>query len=180
MPYYLYPMRICIDMDEVLADNYPKFLDLYKSVFGRRPEKEEYIGGKIYDLPGANDLRKSLQKPGWFADLPVIDGAVEVVEKLYARHEVFIVSSATEFKHSMLDKMNWLEKHFPFISYKRVVFCGEKSIAYGDYLIDDKPKNLRSFKGEGLLFTAPDNVFLETEFRRFDSWVEVDDFFEGA
>ncbi|MEO0627107.1 MAG: 5'(3')-deoxyribonucleotidase [Bacteroidota bacterium] len=172
-------MRICIDMDEVLANNYPKFLDLYEKVFGRRPSEDDYMGGKIYDLPGANDLRKSLHNPGWFADLPVIDNAPKIVAKLYEKHEVFIVSSATEFKHSMFDKMEWLEQHFPFISHRRIVFCGDKSIAHGDYLIDDKPKNLSAFSGEGLLFTAPDNVNLQTDFPRFDNWLQLDDFFFG-
>ncbi|MEM6879696.1 MAG: 5'(3')-deoxyribonucleotidase, partial [Bacteroidota bacterium] len=98
----------------------------------------------------------------------------------YNAHEVFIVSSATEFKHSMLDKMNWLDTHFPFISHRRIVFCGDKSIAQGVYLIDDKTNNLRSFSGNGLLFTAPDNVYLETEFQRFDNWDQLDNFFFGV
>lgn len=171
-------MRICIDMDEVIADNYPKFLDRYEQKYGHRLSYEEYVGGKIYDLPDANALRQVLHEPGWFADLPVIEGAIEVVKELYEQHEVFILSSATEFRHSMLDKINWLEEHFPFIHHRRITFCGDKSIAHGDYLIDDKVKNLNGFQGEGLLFTAPDNVYEKTGYPRFDNWQQIREFFK--
>jgi 5'(3')-deoxyribonucleotidase len=41
-----------------------------------------------------------------------------------------------------------------------------------DYLIDDNLRQLRSFAGEGILFTAPHNVH-ETAFRRVNDWKDV-------
>ncbi|MFT7120172.1 MAG: 5'(3')-deoxyribonucleotidase [Neolewinella sp.] len=170
-------MRIIVDMDEVLADTYHKLEERYASEFGRRATAEELNGKKVYDLPGAKHLRDTLYEPGFFRDLPVMDNAVEVMEQLYAKHEVFIVTSSTEFKYSMLDKWEWLEEHFPFIDHRRMVFCGSKTIVYGDYMIDDKASNLRPFNGTGLLFTAPHNVE-EDNFDRVDNWLEVGGYFE--
>lgn len=59
---------------------------------------------------------------GFFKDLPVIEDSKEIIEALNSRYEVFVVSAAMEFKHSLYDKFEWLDEHFPFISWKRRVF----------------------------------------------------------
>ncbi len=104
-------------------------------------------------------------------------GAGEVVQELYERYEVYIVTAATEFKHSFTDKWEWLEEHMPFVHWERIVFCGNKSIVHGDYMIDDKVTNLAGFNGQGLLFTASHNALLDTDYPRFDTWLEIRDYF---
>lgn len=163
-------------MDGVLADTYVKFIDRYEAVFGRRPTREELLGRKVYDLEGAADIRNAMYEEGFFRDIAVMPGAVEVMRELYDNYEVYIVSTASEFKHSYRDKWEWLEEHFPFISFQRIVFCGNKSIVHGDYMIDDKVSNLTGFNGEGLLFDAPDNHYA-TEYRRVHNWAEIRDYF---
>lgn len=169
-------MRIIIDMDEVIADTYTEFGLRYSQRFGVTVTDKELEGKKYYDLPGAADLRNEMFKPGFFRHLPVMDGAKEVVRELYDKHEVYIVTTATEFKFSMLDKWEWLEEHFPFIHHKRMVFCGDKSIVYGDYMIDDKVRNLAPFTGTGLLFTSPHNIN-DTGFQRVGNWEEIGEYF---
>lgn len=168
--------RIILDMDGVMADTYFKFVDRYAERFGRRPGREELLGKKAYQLPGAADLRDAMHEPGFFRDVPVMENAVEVVRELYAAHEVFVVSTASEFKHAYLDKWEWLHEHFPFISFQRIVFCGDKSIVHGDYMIDDKTSNLAGFNGTGLLFDAYDNHFAKG-YHRVHDWAEVRDYF---
>ncbi|HMQ89055.1 MAG TPA: 5'(3')-deoxyribonucleotidase, partial [Flavilitoribacter sp.] len=70
----------------------------------------------------------------------------------------------------------WLADHFPFIHWKNIVFCGDKSIIKADYMIDDHVKNLLNFDGKGLLFTASHNAE-ETRFTRVNNWREVEGFF---
>lgn len=170
--------RIIIDMDEVLADTYAKFIDLYDQGFGRRPSAEELHGIKVYDLPEAAELRKAMYEPGFFRDVALLPNAVEVVRELYNEYEVFIVTTATEFRYSFIDKYNWLEEHLPFIHHTRIVFCGDKRIVHGDYMIDDKVMNLAGFNGTGLLFTSFHNVHA-TGYRRVDNWLEVRDYFRA-
>ena len=38
---------VAVDMDEVLADVMPKFLDFYEKLTGLRPVREAYWGKKI-------------------------------------------------------------------------------------------------------------------------------------
>lgn len=169
--------KIAVDMDEVIADVMPAFLDLYEKYFGKRLRKEDYWGRKIYQLPGASQIRDALSEKGFFADLPVMEGSREGVEWLQEHYEVFIVTAATEFRNSLEDKFDWLERHFPTISWKNLVLCGDKRIIQADYMIDDHVFNLEAFKGKGLLFTASHNIH-EQRFERAGNWQEVRSFFE--
>ena len=54
--------RIALDMDEVIADVIPKFSDIFEAEFNRRPQKEEYWGGKIYDI----DLTYLTSRGKWY------------------------------------------------------------------------------------------------------------------
>lgn len=169
--------RICIDMDGVMADTYVKFIDLYEERFGRRLTEEELRGKKVYELEGAADIRNAMYAPGFFRDLAVMPDAVAVVRELYDHYEVFVVTTATEFKYSLRDKWEWLEAHFPFIHHSRIVLCGNKGIVRGDYMIDDKVSNLAGFNGKGLLFTALDNHYA-SGYLRMNNWKEIQAFFQ--
>ena len=172
-------MRICIDMDEVMVDNYQRYHELFEEKYQRTVDPAEYAGGRIYDMPGITGIREALYEPGFFRHLPMMKHAREVVEELYRKHEVFIVTASMEFKHSFTDKWEWLEEHMPFIHWERIVFCGDKSIVHGDYMIDDKLRNLDGFNGQGLLFTASHNLDDDGGYPRFDTWLELRDFFRG-
>ncbi len=170
--------RIALDMDEVIADVLSKYLDLYEQKFGHRLSKESFWGKKLYDMhEEAIVLREHLFEKGFFRDLKVIEGSQEGVRKLMEHYEVFITTAAQEFRNSFEDKYDWLREHFPFIPWKNVIFCGDKSIIRADYMIDDHVHNLETFHGKGLLYTASHNVH-ETRFTRVNNWEEVVDFFE--
>jgi len=170
--------RIALDMDEVIANVQHKYLDIFEATYGRRPKREEYWGKKLYELEeGAIVLREHLFEKGFFRDLKVIEGSREGVKKLMEHYDVFITTAAQEFRNSFEDKYDWLREHFPFIPWKNVVFCGDKSILRADYMIDDHPHNLETFQGKGLLFTAAHNI-QENRFTRVNNWEEVVDFFE--
>ncbi|MBK9014285.1 MAG: 5'(3')-deoxyribonucleotidase [Saprospiraceae bacterium] len=173
----IHKKRIALDMDEVMADVVPKFLDFYERDFGVRPPREEWWGKKIYQLPNAAHIRGYLQEEGFFADLPVMEGSQEVVKWLAEHYDVFAVTAATEFRNSLRDKLDWLDQHFPFIGWQRLVLCGDKRIIQADYMIDDHAWNLEHFKGKGLLFTASHNTE-EERFTRVDDWTAVRAFFE--
>ena len=81
-----------------------------------------------------------------------------------------------EVPTSFAAKYQWLAEHFPFIPSSRIVFCGDKSILRADFLIDDNPRQLRVFRGEGIIYTSPANVNI-TGYRRVDSWLNVEKLF---
>lgn len=165
-------------MDEVIADVTPKFLDYYEQATGKRLAKPDYWGRKIYEVEGGEHIRSFLFEKGFFADLPVMEGAQEVVRWLHEHYEIYVVTAAMEFPTSLEDKYFWMHQHFPFIHWKNFVFCGDKSIVQADYMIDDHVKNLLTFQGKGLLYTSTHNIH-ETRFTRVNNWAEVATFFEN-
>lgn len=170
--------RIAIDMDEVIADVLPKFLDIYYQLFNVRLQTQDYWGKKVYQINGADQIRSYLHDKGFFLDLPVMPGSQETVQWLMQYYDVYITTAAMEFRSSFEDKYDWIERHFPFIHWKNIVFCGDKSIIQADYMIDDHAFNLRTFNGKGLLYTASHNIH-ETGFTRVNNWQEIRAFFEG-
>lgn len=172
-------MRILIDMDDVMADAVARFLEWYERDYGIRYTREQLHGTKLSEIippEHSQAVRNYPHQKGFFKDLPVIQDSKEIIEALNDRYEVYVVSAAMEFKHSLYDKFEWLDEHFPFIPWKRRVFCGDKTIAKGDVLIDDHEFNLSVFAGRPIVFTAPHNVHY-TKYERMDKWLDAKNFF---
>lgn len=175
-------MRILIDMDEVIADAHQQFVQWYERDYGIHVPHEKLLGTKLHQI--VPEEHKAIvwgyvHTPGFFANLPVIDGSIEAVKKLNNSHEVYIVSAAMEFKHSLFEKYEWLDKYFPFIHWKRRIFCGDKSIIAGDVLIDDHDFNLSVFNGRKIMFTSSHNIY-DDRYQRMHHWNEAEKIlFEG-
>jgi 5'-nucleotidase len=166
--------RLIVDMDDVIADATGQFIDWYEREFGVRVERS-VLNGKD-EGEGFPDnhaiLREFPYRENFFRTMKMNEGSGEVLEKLNKKYEVFIVSAAMEFPKSLSEKLEWLGKHLPFLTWKQFVFCGSKSIVHGDYMIDDLPHNLERFNGEKFIFSAPHNLHIN-HFNRFNSWREV-------
>ncbi len=172
-------LRICIDMDEVLADTLTEHLRRYNEHFSENITIEDLHGKGLWDVVSHDrqeQLRAFLDEGTFFADLPLMEDAQWVVRDLSTRFEVFIATSAMTVPNSFNAKYAWLMKYFPFLPPTHYVFCGDKSILFADYLIDDLPRNLTRFKGTGLLYSAPHNMTVEG-FRRVNNWREVASYF---
>jgi 5'(3')-deoxyribonucleotidase len=148
--------RIAIDMDDVMAAAGKKILAIYNRLIGTDFQEYHFIDKGYYDVLAEENyhvIREEIFKPNFFRTLEVMPDAVEVIKKLHDRFDIFIVSAAVEFPNSLKEKVEWLEEHFPFISWKNIVLCGDKSIISADYLIDDHEKNLSTFKGKASVTT---------------------------
>ncbi len=169
--------RIAIDMDDVLAKTTHVIIDRINDKVNKNFTYEELLqGGKEYKEEFyAHYLANNsfLWEPGFFENIPVNEDAVEVVKKLTEQYEIFIVSAATELPNSLKEKLTGMPMHFPFITWKHIVFCGHKYMIQADYLIDDHEKNLHSFTGTPLLYTAPHNLHI-TDYQRVNNWKDVE------
>ncbi len=167
--------RIAIDMDDVMADTYGKFADLYLNGKAPRYTMEELREKSFHELLDETEFRllfKNVYAPGFFSDIAVMEGAQETIARLMERYDVFVATAAMEFPNSLREKYDWLARHFPDIHWRNIIFLGDKSILGADYLIDDLPRNLKTFSGQGLLFSAPHNRD-ETDYQRVNTWQEV-------
>ncbi len=173
--------RIAVDMDEVMADAVAEHLLRYNRDHDERVTKADLHGKWLWDVVSVDRhpiLESYLRSDDFFAVLEVMPEAQRVMKALQEKYEVFIATAAMEVPTSFEQKYRWLGKHFPFISPSHIVYCGDKGIIKADYLIDDNPRQLRRFSGEGILFSAPHNVDV-TGYRRVKSWLEVEALFLG-
>ena len=173
--------RICVDMDEVIADTVAEHLIRYNRDYSDNLTKADLRGKWIWDVVAIDRhprLDEYLRSEDFFADLDVIPDAPRVLRRLQQQFEIFIASAAMEVPTSFNGKYRWLAKHFPFIPATHIVFCGDKSILLADYLIDDNPRQLRRFSGAGILYDAPHNEAV-TGFTRVHNWLEIESLFLG-
>lgn len=173
-----------IDMDDVITDG----------TF--RKQIEDYIGEKIdtnktgYYLQNAlGDRKEEFFRKGpldMYEDAPLKEGAYEVILKLNAVYDVYIVTSYEipdahyqEGNH-LKYKMEYLQKQLPFLSTKQIIFLNDKLLIDFDIRIDDSIRHLTS--GETLLlFDAYNNQELTSEelasknVKRVMNWQEIAD-----
>ena len=174
--------RICVDMDEVLADTLSEHLRRYNQEFDELVTVDDLAGKGLWEvapLDRQQRLRAFLDAEDFFEDLPLIPNAQQVLKDLTSRFEIFIATQAMTVPNSLGPKYRWLQRHFPFIPPTNYIFCGNKSILRADYLVDDLPRNLLRFEGQGLLYTAPHNL-TATGFTRVNDWDEVAAYFAGV
>jgi len=141
--------RLLIDMDGVLCDLVKKWFTVYNEEHRDTlvPDQMEQWGPHLYAKKGKL-IYRYLSKPGFFLDLEPIAGAIEGVRQLLDwGHEVVVVTAA---RHGHRDKLDWVDKHLPFLGYRHVVFAHRKELVRGDVLFDDAPHNLAAFAPYGL------------------------------
>lgn len=172
-------LRLTLDMDDVLANTHEKLVEIVLADFSTTLHREDFKTRGFRELlhpKQLSKLHKIMNSPGFFADIEVKEGAIETVYKLSRYYEIFVATACMEFPNSFRDKFDWLKKHFAFVPWTNVVFCGYKSIIQSDYLIDDHVRNLVAFKGKGILFSSPHNL-RDTSFQRVSNWKEVSELF---
>lgn len=172
-------IKIAFDMDGVIADCLDKKLEIYNQTFNKSLSKFDLYGKKlemIIPKDQACYIHQRMADKDFFKDLKVMQGSQCVLEELSNKFEIFITTAAMEFPSSFNAKYNWLKANFPFIPDSNIVFCGDKSILNTNYLIDDQSQHFKCFCGEGIIFTAPHNIY-ERGYKRVNNWNEVKQFF---
>jgi len=103
--------------------------------------------------------------PGIFGLMKPMDGAVEAFEKLAAKYDVYILSTAPwENPTAWSDKLLWTKKYLGKSAYKRLTLSHNKHLSIGDFLIDDRLANgAGEFEGELIRFGS----------ERFPNWKVV-------
>ena len=119
---------IYIDMDGVLVD--------FESALTKvSPEMLEKFAGEYDNIPGI------------FALMDPVPGALEAVDRLKGKYDLYILSSSPwENPTALGDKLAWVKKYFggdgqENIFFRKVIFSSVKHLNRGDILIDDRTAN---------------------------------------
>jgi hypothetical protein len=111
-------LRICVDMDEVMADTLAEHLRRYNQTFDEDVTPQDLAGKGLWEvtpLDRQQQLRAFLDAEDFFEDLALMPGAQDVLKSLSARYEIFIATQAMTVPNSLGPKYRWLQRHFPFI-----------------------------------------------------------------
>jgi 5'-nucleotidase len=171
--------RIIIDMDEVIADPMGAMIDWYKKHYRAEINYERMLAGSwVLGFPEEDRkvVMEKIHSPGFLRHLPVMDDAVQVLEEMNKKYEIFIVSAAMEFPNSLLEKYDWLMENFPFFTWKQIALCGDKRLVCGDFMIDDHVKNLEHFTGKPYMYSSAHNLS-NTDYDRINNWKEAAEIF---
>jgi len=102
-----------------------------------------------------NKYRNNLDEiPGFFKDLPPVDGGLDAFQRLSKKHDMYILSTAPwDNPSAWSDKLLWVKEHLPEAGYKRLILSHRKHLNRGDYLVDDRTANgADKFPGEHIHF----------------------------
>ena len=137
-------MIVLVDMDGVIADfeqGHQAKLDLY-SYPKEWAAKDRTDWDILSSIPVADrdKVLRMWHAPGFFADLKPIAGALEAMQRINKKHDVFICTAP--LMHSgtcSAEKIHWVKWWLGNDWVKKVIISSDKTLVQGDVLIDDRP-----------------------------------------
>ncbi|MBU1092444.1 hypothetical protein KJ836_02125 [Patescibacteria group bacterium] len=159
-------MKIAVDLDDVLASFIAEFLKWYNPQHGTNWQFKDVVD---YHWPNfmhitveqaIRDVHDFCLTSG-YANLPIMPGAQEFIQKLNRYHELYIITARQHVAEEIT--YDWLDKYFPSI-FKKVVFANHYSMdgspakSKGELcyqlgckvLIDDDSRHIRSVAEKGI------------------------------
>lgn len=169
--------RVFLDLDEVVADMLTGFAALCNERLGTNVTRESFTSwelSKPLDVP-PEIVYTLLSTPGLFAKLEPMPGAVEGVRKLMKdeRFDVLFLSASNSL-YSCSEKRNWIRKYFGNKGSEQLILATRKDVVGrpGDWLVDDRPKNVQEWIGRSMLFDCLHNKDFDHPLR-VKTWDEI-------
>lgn len=143
---------LLIDMDGVVAQWYPGLVQKYQAKYPGRPvvppeEVTEFYVEGFYPEEHREDLLQIARTKGFYRELPLMEGAQEALKDIEENCLDFIdpfICTAPELDFEDLmchsEKVQYVQEHFGDFWAKQTIITKDKTLVFGDYLIDDKPR----------------------------------------
>lgn len=143
-------LRLGIDLDGVVADFNQGWIARYNSQFDAALHPDQVIAWDgLVPITHFADMGEfwSWAREGpasIFRELPVYDGAIDVLTRLAVDHRVVVLSS--KFDWAIPDTLEWLAEHrFPT---REIHFTWDKAAVDCDVYLEDAPHNLHALADE--------------------------------
>jgi 5'-nucleotidase len=176
-------MIILIDMDNTLADFEKAFLAAWCKKYPDElhiplEERRSFHVTDDYPEDLGDKIRDICHSKGFVFNLPPAIGGVDAVNTMLQQgHDVrFCTSHFTEYDPSVLEKFQWVDKHFGKTFVDKIVLTRDKTLVKGDILIDDKPiiTGIATPTWEHILYDQPYNRTIVGQRRlTWDNWQAI-------
>ena len=144
------PLTIGVDMDGILVDLMPTWLDWYHANLAHDDENvaiEDITRDLHHIVKAGKKVFDALNTPGWFKDLPELPGAIAALKLLVEQgHHVVICTSPGNSVDAPSDKTRWIRRNAPFLDKTNMIITHQKHLCCFDVLIDDDPKKIMKYK----------------------------------
>lgn len=137
---------VLVDQDGPLADFDARFFEMcaengWELHSDRSTQCHRFATDCMVDRKARRKARLFVDSSAWFADLPVVEGAVEGINALAEHAEVWICTKPLEANLTCRDdKAMWVRKNLGVEWERRLIMAPDKSLVIGDVLLDDAPK----------------------------------------
>ena len=139
-------LTILFDQDGVLADYTRAHLNAIAQEFPELPryhsdDVPHFNTEEIFPAEYHARIEALALRPGFFANLEPIPGAIEAMRGLLsAGYDVRICTAPKKiFDNCVAEKFAWVKKHLGQEFVERIVLTRDKTLVHGDILVDDKP-----------------------------------------
>ena len=167
-------LKLFLDLDGTLNRMHDKWLLAIQTELGERLILKDITS---WERLGDKRYQDLFQTPGFFANLGVETGAQQALQMAQAKgHELFILGAAGPWNYA--DKHHWIERHFPYIHYRNIIFatCKGEVAGPGRVLIDDGVHNLAPWAAAGGIAAAYSQPWNTTwTGHRLNKWHELAD-----
>lgn len=167
---------LLVDIDDVIWDLLKAWVEYLNTRYGTSvswEEIDEWDMKKSFPMLTDKQIYEMFTELDFWMSVQPKIGAVEALKILQAKFNIYLLSATSVRTISV--KSIALRDKFPMIDENHMIFCNNKQLVQGEYLIDDKLDNLIGGKYKKILFTAPHNKNIEIpeDIIRCDSWSDV-------
>ena len=182
-------MRIIIDMDicdtnEYFFYNCKVRFARHDMVYDREALKDYHITHWFTNNKIASEIEAWAMKeqifgdPDYWESIPPKKDAIEVIERLNKKHELYFASDSITIKNeaAMLGKRRWFKRFMPYIDLSQIIFMKHKAFLKADMIIEDQIDQVKNFEGQIILFNYCYNKDY-TACYRVNDWLQVENIF---
>ena len=176
---------VFVDMDNTLNAFSEGFANTTNKILGTNIQisGKDLVSYHIEEAPqfhGLPDIKtRVFHDPSFWINIPVLEGAVEGLQFIYENYDTYVLTAPFfAYKDCMKDKMDWMERHFPFFNVKKMIFCNDKHLITRGTLVDDHEDNLSKWEGTTVRVEYPYNMGCQVDHSCKD-WKEIKKLFGG-
>ena len=158
-------LRILVDVDEVLNNLLIRWVDYLNDRYHTNANAQDL---KVWSLRGIfpqlseEEVNRPLYEDALWQSLSPHPDSVTYLKRLIDDgHEVWIVTASVY--QTLPVKMDWLFRHYPYLSWSQVILTRKKQLIRADVLIDDGIHNLEGGEYFKILYDSPNNRHYDAE-----------------